>query len=233
MRAARLIRCPSCNHMFVVKASGEAEAVAPEAEAVAGEAEAVASEAEAVAPEAEAESLAGIHVGAEAAHAVEKIVIPPPMTREQRAEAASPTPSGPAGPVPSVDMAALRRLASAGDGDRSEIVARVVNTYRVTSQKLLVAIVDAVDAEDVRAFVSAAHTLKSSSAHLGALKLSSLCKDLEGLGRGDSCEGAGELVNVISEEFASVQAQLAAENFAAQAPTDSVNPESPASPPHP
>jgi two-component system sensor histidine kinase/response regulator len=88
-----------------------------------------------------------------------------------------------------------------------------VNTFLASSQKLLSAIRDSVEADDPKALVSAAHTLKSSSAQVGAQALSNLCKELEALGRGGSCEGARELVNRISEESESVQEGLAAENF--------------------
>ena len=50
---------------------------------------------------------------------------------------------------------------------------------------------------------------------MGAHGLSSLCKELEALGRGGSCEGARELADRVSEELASVQEALAAESFGA------------------
>ena len=135
------------------------------------------------------------------------------------AESERPDPPPSAHPVPgaSVDPAPLRRLAATFKGDGStKVVASVVNTFLASSQKLLSAIRDSVEADDPKALVSAAHTLKSSSAQVGAQGLSNLCKQLEALGRGGSCEGARELANRISEEFESVQEGLAAEDFGAR-----------------
>jgi CheY-like chemotaxis protein len=134
------------------------------------------------------------------------------------AKSERPAPPPSAHPVPgsSVDPTPLRRLAATFKGDGSKVIARVVNTFLASSQKLLSAIRDSVEADDPKALVSAAHTLKSSSAQVGAQGLSNLCKELEALGRGGSCAGARELVNRISEEFESVQEGLATENFGAR-----------------
>jgi signal transduction histidine kinase/CheY-like chemotaxis protein len=134
------------------------------------------------------------------------------------AESERPDASSSAHPVPgaSVDPAALHRLASTREGDGSEFVARVVNTYLITSQKLLSAIRDAAEAGAQEALASAAHSLNSSSAQVGALRLSNLCKEVEALSHGGSSESARELVNRISEELESVHEGLVAENFGAQ-----------------
>jgi CheY-like chemotaxis protein len=113
----------------------------------------------------------------------------------------------------SVDPAALHRLASTREGDGSQFVAGIVNTYLITSQKLLAAIRDAAEAGAQEALASAAHSLNSSSAQVGALRLSNLCKEVEALGRGGSGESVCELVNRIAEELESVHEGLVAENF--------------------
>ncbi len=114
-----------------------------------------------------------------------------------------------------VDPTPLRRLAASRSGDSSDLISRVVDTFRVSSQKLLAAIRDGAEAGDPTAFAGAAHTLKSSSAQVGAQGLSSLCQELEALGRSGSCEGARELATRISEELESVREELTAENFGA------------------
>ena len=122
----------------------------------------------------------------------------------------------PPAPGASVDPTALRRLAATRRGGGSELVARVVDTYLDSSQKLLSAMRDATAAGDPAGFAAAAHTLKSSSAQVGAMGLSSLCKELETLGREDSCEGASELLDGITAEYESVREGLAAEDFGAR-----------------
>jgi CheY-like chemotaxis protein len=95
-----------------------------------------------------------------------------------------------------------------------------VKTYLTTSLKLLSAIREAVDADDPKAFVSAAHSLAASSTQLGARRLASLCEELVSLGQSGSCEGPHELVDGISEEFGSVQHELTTEYLGGEAASD-------------
>jgi signal transduction histidine kinase/DNA-binding response OmpR family regulator len=112
---------------------------------------------------------------------------------------------------PSLDPAALRRLADVGRDD--EFVSRVVKTYLSSSARLLAALRDAVAASDPEASAVAAHTLKSSSAQVGAVRVSALCKELETRGRSGSMEGVAELLDEIANELESACERLAAERF--------------------
>jgi len=85
---------------------------------------------------------------------------------------------------PAIDTAALAALA-AGSNDPAKgarLLARVVRKYLETSP----ALVDAIktSSSDFDTLARSAHTLKSSSAYIGALHLSELCKDLERRARG-------------------------------------------------
>jgi HPt (histidine-containing phosphotransfer) domain-containing protein len=53
-----------------------------------------------------------------------------------------------------------------------------------------------------------AHTLKSSSANVGAVRLQKLCKELERVARAGPAPDAAAHVAVIEKEFAMVQAAL-------------------------
>ena len=50
-----------------------------------------------------------------------------------------------------------------------------------------------------------AHSLKSSSANVGAETLAQLCKELETLGRAGSTDGAATLLDQLENEFAAVR----------------------------
>ncbi|MBW1689088.1 MAG: response regulator, partial [Deltaproteobacteria bacterium] len=115
---------------------------------------------------------------------------------------------------PRFDPAVLRRLADLGQGD--EFVSRVVDKYLSSSAGLLAALRDAVAASDPKAVAAAAHPLKSSSAQIGAVRLSALCKEFEALGRSGSMEGAQELFDEIAGEHESTCERLAAERFGAR-----------------
>jgi HPt (histidine-containing phosphotransfer) domain-containing protein len=51
------------------------------------------------------------------------------------------------------------------------------------------------------ALMEAAHSLKSSSANLGATQLAALCKELEQRGRDNDLQGAAELVDEIGKVY--------------------------------
>ncbi len=95
------------------------------------------------------------------------------------------------------------------------LVDRVVDAYLESSGKLLGTLRSALEAHDVKALARAAHTLKSSSAQVGALLLSGLCKDLEALARAGRLEGLEHLVARIAAELEDVHEALAAEGLGA------------------
>ena len=112
------------------------------------------------------------------------------------------------------DPAALRRLAELGRD--SSFVSRLVDKYLSSSAELLAALRDAVTSSDPEALGVAAHTLKSSSAQIGAVRLSALCKELEALGRSGSMQGAAALCDEVAGELESTCERLAAEGFGAR-----------------
>lgn len=101
---------------------------------------------------------------------------------------------------PGLDEGALQRLRSLDPDGRTGIVSRVLSTYEASLQRMLPQLEQARDAGDVATVGTLAHTLKSSSASVGAMALAALCADAERAAR------AGETAAVL----AGVQAMLAA-----------------------
>jgi HPt (histidine-containing phosphotransfer) domain-containing protein len=56
--------------------------------------------------------------------------------------------------------------------------------------------------------IQIAHSLKSTSASFGALTLSSLCKEMENMGRMHTTSGAQELLQKITAEYIEVEKAL-------------------------
>lgn len=73
-------------------------------------------------------------------------------------------------------LAALERL---DPGGRAGLLQRVLGTYRASLARLLAQLGDAQQRADAAGMRLAVHTLKSSSASIGALELSKLCADAE------------------------------------------------------
>jgi two-component system sensor histidine kinase/response regulator len=67
----------------------------------------------------------------------------------------------------------------------------------------------ALAAGDIKTVERTAHTLKSSSANIGASRLSGLCFELEKLGRAGKLDGVQSLVARTGEEYAQVCEVLA------------------------
>lgn len=82
-------------------------------------------------------------------------------------------------PVPPLDEAALARLRELDPTGQAGIVARVLNTFDASLQRLQAQFAAAQGANDAEAMRHVAHTLRSSSASVGAMELSAACRAVE------------------------------------------------------
>ena len=84
----------------------------------------------------------------------------------------------------------------------------MVELYLRGTPPLIEQMRQAIDANDEGALRVAAHTLKSSSANVGAMKLHGLCKELESQARqGQVADPAGQ-VAAIEQEFVAMRTFL-------------------------
>lgn len=122
------------------------------------------------------------------------------------------TASAPA-PVPSLlDTSVIDRLRGVGEESRgAALLARVSKLYLEQAPELLAAARSALDAGDTAAVGMAAHSLKSSSANLGAIQLSARCAALEAAARGGD-GNLDELLDHVSREMPAVLDAVAALN---------------------
>jgi signal transduction histidine kinase/DNA-binding response OmpR family regulator len=107
-------------------------------------------------------------------------------------------------------MTELRTLEAQGAED---LVDSVVDAYLVSSASLERALVDASRAKDADGVARAAHTLKSSSAQVGADHLAALCKEVEALARGGSLGEASPRIDTVVEELERVREALSVERL--------------------
>jgi HPt (histidine-containing phosphotransfer) domain-containing protein len=73
-------------------------------------------------------------------------------------------------------------------GDDIGFVRELVDTYLADSPAQLEAMTAAIEADDAAALVRPSHTLKSSSATVGAMRLSAVARELEMAGRAGTLE---------------------------------------------
>jgi signal transduction histidine kinase/DNA-binding response OmpR family regulator/HPt (histidine-containing phosphotransfer) domain-containing protein len=100
------------------------------------------------------------------------------------------------------------RMLSRERGDA--LVQKVINAYVDDTPQQLSTLRRAIDGMDTGNVRRIAHTLKSASANVGAEALAALCKEMEHLGRADTTEGAGSLLNNMEQEFEAVRDSLTA-----------------------
>lgn len=99
-----------------------------------------------------------------------------------------------------LDQAAWDELITiVADGD-NDLLIELINSYLEDAAKLVQSIQESLEKSDALLLQRAAHTLKSSSASLGAKTFSLLCKELELMGRsGDTSQAEPLLDNFIIE----------------------------------
>ncbi|MBU5613271.1 response regulator [Geomonas azotofigens] len=89
-----------------------------------------------------------------------------------------------------------------------EILRKVVDLYLASTPALLQTMREAESGGDAEKLKAAAHSFKSSSANLGALRLAGVCMELESLGRAGSTQGALPLLHQVEEEYRLVRDAL-------------------------
>jgi HPt (histidine-containing phosphotransfer) domain-containing protein len=93
--------------------------------------------------------------------------------------------------APLLDDAVLAELRTATGGD-DEFILELVETYVTEGGANVEGMIAAAAAGDPAAIVRPAHTLKSSSASLGAMRLSATARAIEEAGRAGVSEGLAE-----------------------------------------
>lgn len=112
-------------------------------------------------------------------------------------------------PAPGLlDAQALARLQELDPGGKSGLLARVLATYTQSLQRLLEQWRSARAGADAQGLRHVAHTLKSSSASVGALKLSALCADIERRLREGPTQGLDAEFDGLADEGERVLAAL-------------------------
>ena len=104
-----------------------------------------------------------------------------------------------------LDPTALSALSALAAGRSDDAMGRVVATYLAHTPNLIAAMKQALANADPDALAGAAHSLKSSSAQIGAQRLADLAQEAERLGRAGLLDGAEGLVGDIEGVFPRVR----------------------------
>jgi CheY-like chemotaxis protein len=110
-----------------------------------------------------------------------------------------------------LDYGALDDIRALQTENTPSVLDAVIRSYLSSAPRLLQTLHEAVARADAVGVRQAAHTLKSSSASLGALTLAGLCKKLEEMGRGNSIVNADQALTALTAEYTLVHKALTAE----------------------
>ena len=110
-----------------------------------------------------------------------------------------------------LDQSVLDVIRDLENEDAPDIFANIIGLYLDKSPELLQTMQTAIAERDAESLRDAAHTLKSSSANVGALILSALCKELEDMGRAGSLLNSASKLSCLFEEYSRVKTALADE----------------------
>jgi HPt (histidine-containing phosphotransfer) domain-containing protein len=112
---------------------------------------------------------------------------------------AEPTPRDAATAV--FDSGAVERLLATLDDDGPSRVANLIAAFLEESPRLLTALRTALDHREPEAVRQAAHSLKRSAAGLGAIALSSRCREVETAAKAGNLKSAYDLAAELEAEY--------------------------------
>jgi len=107
--------------------------------------------------------------------------------------------------TPVIDKSVLNSLRDLQMEGKPDILKRVISAYLSSTASLIVTLKEAYSVMDIEGTQNSAHSLKSSSANVGAITLSELCKELEMNCRKNTMENAELLIAEIDSELALVR----------------------------
>ncbi|MBU0915666.1 MAG: response regulator [Gammaproteobacteria bacterium] len=132
---------------------------------------------------------------------------PPPAPAQAETDAASAQATA---ATELFDADALRRLRDLDPRGENRLFERVSKAFEASASRLLPQLDEAIRTNDRSSILHVAHTLKSSSASIGALKLSHLCAEIETMIRRQSEEDFSERLRAVPVEVEHVLAGLRA-----------------------
>ena len=107
-----------------------------------------------------------------------------------------------------LDADALARLRELDPHGQSRLLERVLRAFESSASRLARQFEEARAAGDMPGVRHVVHTLKSSSASIGAMKLSRMCSDLETRARNEQAEGMAERIAQLQSEVEIVRTAL-------------------------
>ncbi len=107
-----------------------------------------------------------------------------------------------------IDPQAIENLRALNPGDNDEFLREIVGIFLEDTPLRIDELQQGLRAGDVPKFTRAAHSIKGSSANLGAIALRSVAERLEHDSRTGGLAGVGPQVDAVKAEFARAKAEF-------------------------
>jgi histidine phosphotransfer protein HptB len=111
--------------------------------------------------------------------------------------------------IPIIDLEAISNLRELNPGDNGEFLREIVSIYVEDTPKRIAELKSCLASGDVVTFTRAAHTIKGSSANVGAQVLKGIAERLEFISRKEGLGGVSGMIAEVEAEFERVKAELA------------------------
>ena len=108
-----------------------------------------------------------------------------------------------------IDSKALDAIRALQRPGKPDLLGRIVGLFESETPKAIRTMLEALDAADMATLRDGAHTLKSSSAYVGATALSARCRDLERSARENNLPACIVLADGLEEDGAAALDELA------------------------
>lgn len=107
-----------------------------------------------------------------------------------------------------LDCQVIESLRELGGDDDPGLVVELVELFLDDAPKQIQSMLNSIETGDVEVMTRAAHTLKSSSANLGGLRLGDVCLAMENAARQEDLGVYRELISVCQDAFAELAQSL-------------------------
>ena len=107
-----------------------------------------------------------------------------------------------------LDMRVIESLKELGGDDDPGLVLELIGMFLTDAPQRMSDIQASLARGDIASLERAAHTLKSSSANIGAARLSSCCKSMEELARNRAVEGLPSVVRASVQSWTELECVL-------------------------
>ncbi|HWA11078.1 MAG TPA: Hpt domain-containing protein [Opitutaceae bacterium] len=110
--------------------------------------------------------------------------------------------------APVIDLQAIDNLRSLNPGDNDEFLGEIVSIFLTDTPQRIAELEQSLAQADVTKFARAAHSIKGSSANLGAMALRAVAETLEHKSRREGLADVAPLIGEIKNQFAHAQVAL-------------------------